>query len=186
MNSLPTLNAALNATCATLLVIGYLFIRRKRILPHQVCMGSAFLTSVAFLTSYLYYHAHVGVVAFRGQGWIRPVYFSLLLSHTALAVSIVPLAIVTLSRALRSHFDRHKRIARWTLPIWLYVSVTGVIIYFLLYHLYAAPGPTAPSYRSATFECDSERSSARYGSPRVFAGNGAGQSEESPCGERNL
>jgi uncharacterized membrane protein YozB (DUF420 family) len=138
---LPSLNAALNAICAALLVIGYLFIRSRRIRAHQLCMLSAFLSSVMFLSSYLYYHAHVGVVAFRGQGWIRPVYFSLLLSHTALAAAIVPLALLTLSRALRSHFDRHKRIARWTLPIWLYVSVTGVIIYWLLYHLYAAPAP---------------------------------------------
>ncbi|HEY1401094.1 MAG TPA: DUF420 domain-containing protein, partial [Terriglobales bacterium] len=85
------------------------------------------------------YHARVGSVAFRGQGWIRPVYFTLLASHTILAVAIVPLAVITLSRALREQFDRHKRIARWTLPLWLYVSVTGVVIYFLLYHLYAAP-----------------------------------------------
>ncbi len=139
MLSNPGLNATLNGACAVLLVTGYAFIRRRRILPHKLSMGLAFLTSVAFLISYLYYHYHVGSVHFRGQGWIRPVYFSLLFSHTVLAAAIVPLALVTLSRALRGRFDRHKRIARWTLPIWLYVSVTGVIIYWLLYHLYAPP-----------------------------------------------
>jgi uncharacterized membrane protein YozB (DUF420 family) len=102
-------------------------------------MALAFVSSTAFLVSYLLYHARVGSVAFRGQGWIRPVYFALLASHTVLAAVIVPLAVVTLSRALREQFDRHKRIARWTLPLWLYVSITGVVIYFLLYHAYAAP-----------------------------------------------
>jgi uncharacterized membrane protein YozB (DUF420 family) len=134
VSPLPTLNAALNATCAALLVTGYLFIRRRRVTPHRVCMSLAFLTSVAFLASYLYYHAQVGSVRFQGQGWIRPVYFALLASHTILAAAIVPLAIVTLTRALRGQFDRHRRIARWTLPVWLYVSVTGVVVYWLLYH----------------------------------------------------
>jgi len=133
------LNAALNASSAVLLSTGYWMIRRGRVLAHKSCMGLAFLSSTAFLVSYLLYHARVGSVAFRGQGWIRPVYFTLLASHTILAVAIVPLAVITLSRALREQFDRHKRIARWTLPLWLYVSVTGVVIYFLLYHLYAAP-----------------------------------------------
>jgi len=135
---LPTLNAILNATSAMLLVTGYLFIRRKRIWAHKICMGSAFACSVGFLTSYIYYHARVGSVPFQGRGWIRPVYFSLLFSHTVLAAITVPLALITLSRALRDQFDRHKRIAHWTLPIWLYVSVTGVIVYWLLYHLSAA------------------------------------------------
>lgn len=134
-------NAALNGLSAVLLSAGYAMIRRARVLAHQCCMVSAFLCSTAFLVSYVAYHARVGSVAFRGQGWIRPVYFALLASHTVLAVAIVPLALITLSRALREQFDRHRRIARWTLPLWLYVSVTGVAIYFLLYHLYAAPRP---------------------------------------------
>ena len=96
--------------------------------------------STAFLVSYVIYHLQVGSVGFQGQGWIRPVYFTLLGTHTVLAVTVVPLALVTLARALRGNFERHRRIARWTLPVWLYVSATGVIVYFLLYHLYAAPG----------------------------------------------
>lgn len=139
MLSHAALNATLNASSAVLLSTGYWMIRRGRVLAHKSCMGLAFLSSTAFLVSYLLYHARVGSVAFRGQGWIRPVYFTLLASHTILAAAIVPLAVITLSRALREQFDRHKRIARWTLPLWLYVSVTGVVIYFLLYHLYAAP-----------------------------------------------
>lgn len=139
MLSHAALNASLNATSAILLSTGYLMIRRGRILAHKSCMGLAFASSAVFLVSYLLYHAKVGSVPFRGQGWIRPVYFTLLASHTVLAAAIVPLAVITLSRALREQFDRHKRIARWTLPLWLYVSVTGVIVYFLLYHLYAAP-----------------------------------------------
>jgi len=96
--------------------------------------------STAFLVSYVLYHLRVGSVPFQGQGWIRPVYFTLLGTHTVLAVTIVPLAMITLARALRGNFERHRRIARWTLPAWLYVSATGVIVYFLLYHLYAALG----------------------------------------------
>lgn len=139
MLSHPTLNAALNATSAVLLSTGYLMIRRGRVLAHKSCMALAFLSSTTFLVSYVVYHLKVGSVAFQGHGWIRPVYFALLGTHTVLAAAIVPLALVTLARALREQFDRHKRIARWTLPLWLYVSVTGVVIYFLLYHLYAAP-----------------------------------------------
>lgn len=144
MVSLPAVNAALNTACATLLVAGYCFIRRRRILAHKISMGLAFLTSVAFLSCYLYYHFQVGSVKFQGQGWIRPVYYSILISHVALAAAILPLALVTLSRALRGRFDRHKRIARWTLPIWLYVSVTGIIVYWLLYHAYAPPQAALP------------------------------------------
>lgn len=140
MLSHAALNATLNASSALLLSAGYLMIRRGRILAHKSCMLLALACSTAFLVSYLIYHAKVGSVAFRGQGWIRPVYFTLLATHTILAAAIVPLALLTVSRALREQFDRHKRIARWTLPLWLYVSITGVIIYFLLYHLYAAPG----------------------------------------------
>jgi len=136
----PALNATLNATSAVLLSTGYAMIRRRRVLAHKTCMALAFACSTAFLVSYVIYHVRVGSVPFRGQGWIRPVYFALLISHVVLAAAILPLAIVTLSRALREQFDRHKRIARWTLPLWLYVSVTGVVIYFLLYHLYANPG----------------------------------------------
>lgn len=139
MISHATLNACLNATSAGLVTLGYFFIRRKRVTAHHYCMGLAFFVSTAFLISYITYHARVGSVPFRGRGWIRPVYFSLLLSHTVLAVGIVPLVLVTLSRAVRAEFDRHRRIARWTFPIWLYVSVTGVIVYWLLYHAYAAP-----------------------------------------------
>lgn len=137
MLSHPALNATLNATSAVLLSVGYAMIRRGRIPAHRACMISAFVSSSAFLVSYLLYHARVGSVAFPGQGWIRPAYFGLLISHTVLAAAIVPLALITVSRALRDRFDAHRRIARWTLPVWLYVSVTGVLIYFLLYHLYA-------------------------------------------------
>ncbi len=132
----PALNASLNALSALLLAAGYFFIRRKRIAIHRFFMGAAFLTSSLFLASYLGYHYFVGATSFSGRGWIRPVYLSILLSHTVLAALTLPLVIVTLSRALRGQFDRHRRIARWTLPIWFYVSVTGVIIYAMLYHLY--------------------------------------------------
>jgi putative membrane protein len=114
-------------------------IRRRRIRAHRACMLSAFFVSTAFLVSYVTYHIRVGNVLFQGQGWIRPVYFTLLISHVTLAIVILPLAIITLSRALREQFDRHRRIARWTLPLWIYVSVTGVIVYVMLYHLYAPP-----------------------------------------------
>lgn len=133
---LPHLNAALNSVGAVLLVTGYLCIRRKKITAHRACMVSAFLFSAAFLVSYVVYHARVGSVRFPGQGWIRPVYFGILVSHTALAALIVPLVLTTLYRAARGQFDRHRRIARWTLPLWLYVNVTGVMVYWLLYRLY--------------------------------------------------
>lgn len=139
LSSLPTFNAALNATSAMLLVIGYLFIRRRNVLAHKVCMASAFLVSMLFLTSYLYYHYHHGATSFPGTGWVRALYFSILIPHTILAAAIVPLALTTLYRAWREQFDRHKRIARWTLPLWLFVSVTGVVIYLMLYHLYPQP-----------------------------------------------
>jgi uncharacterized membrane protein YozB (DUF420 family) len=136
--SQPALNASLNALSAAFLVAGYLAIRRRRIPVHRFCMVGAFISSTLFLISYVVYHLQVGSVRFQGRGWTRPVYFTLLLSHTVLAAALVPLVLVTLSRALREQFDRHRRIARWTFPIWLYVSITGVVIYFLLYHLYAA------------------------------------------------
>lgn len=134
--TLPALNAALNATSAVLLVAGYLFIRRRKVTQHKLCMLSAFGVSCVFLVSYLTLRYYAGMTRFTGQGWIRPVYFSILTSHTILAAAIVPLALVTLSRAFRGRLDRHVRIARWTLPLWLYVSVTGVLVYWILYHLF--------------------------------------------------
>lgn len=131
---LPALNALLNATSAALLVAGYLNIRRGRREAHRRLMLAAFATSVVFLTSYLVLRYHAGVTHFTGQGWIRPVYFAILLSHTLLAAGMLPLVLVTLGRALRGRFDLHARIARWTLPVWLYVSVTGVLVYLILYH----------------------------------------------------
>jgi putative membrane protein len=131
-----TLNAALNGISAILLAAGFYFIVNGKIRQHKACMLSAFGVSSAFLISYVIYHIRVGNVRFLGEGWIRPVYFTLLISHVFLAIVILPMAIITLSRALREKLDAHKRIARWTLPLWLYVSVTGVIVYVMLYHLY--------------------------------------------------
>jgi uncharacterized membrane protein YozB (DUF420 family) len=132
---LPALNATLNATSAILLTIGWVLIRRGRWRQHRAFMIAAFCTSVLFLISYLTYHAHIGSKHFTGQGTIRLVYFTILLTHTVLAVLIVPLILITLSRALSSRFDRHRAIARWTLPLWMYVSVTGVVVYWMLYQL---------------------------------------------------
>ena len=131
---LPALNAGLNAAAALCLVGGYYWIRRRRIAAHKRLMLSALGISSLFLVSYLIYHFQVGSVAFTGTGWVRPVYYAILLSHILLAAVILPLAIVTLYRAWTERFESHKRLARWTLPIWLYVSVTGVIIYWMLYH----------------------------------------------------
>ena len=130
---LPAINATLNSLSAGLLTTGYVLIRRGRVTPHKACMLAAFGTSVLFLTSYIIYHVHVGSRPFLGEGFIRIVYFTVLVSHVALAVSVLPLALVTLSYALRARFGRHVALARWTLPIWLYVSVTGVIVYLMLY-----------------------------------------------------
>jgi putative membrane protein len=135
VSALPAVNAFLNGTSAVLLSVGFVFIRRKHIAAHRACMLSAFGVSALFLVSYLVYHAQAGSVPFQGRGWVRPVYFALLLSHIVLAAVIVPLALTTIHRAWTGRFDRHRRIARWTLPIWLYVSVTGVLIYLMLYHL---------------------------------------------------
>jgi uncharacterized membrane protein YozB (DUF420 family) len=132
---LPALNATLNATCGVLLVIGWVLIKRGRIRQHRAVMIAAVCASALFLISYLVYHAQVGSVRFTGQGAIRTVYFTVLLTHTILAAAIVPMVIVTFSRGLAGKYDRHRRIARWTLPIWLYVSVTGVIVYVMLYRL---------------------------------------------------
>jgi putative membrane protein len=136
---LPAVNAFLNGTSALLLAAGYLSIRRKRVTSHKICMGTAFGVSCLFLASYLFHHYQVGSIPFTGQGWIRPVYFTLLVSHITLAVLVLPLALVTLYRALTEQFEKHRRVARWTLPIWFYVSVTGIIVYAMLYRLY--PGP---------------------------------------------
>jgi uncharacterized membrane protein YozB (DUF420 family) len=133
----PVLNASLNGTSAVLLLVGRGLIKRGRMAAHRAVMITALVSSSLFLISYLYYHAHVGSVHFQGQGWSRPVYLSILISHTILAAAIVPLVIITLSRALQERFDRHRAIARWTFPLWLYVSVTGVVIYLMLYHLFA-------------------------------------------------
>lgn len=114
---------------------GYLFIRSGKVQAHKFCMLSAFTASTLFLISYLTYHFQVGSVPFQGQGWIRWIYFTILISHTILAAVIVPLVMLTLFRALKGNFERHKRIARWALPLWLYVSVTGVIVYWMLYRL---------------------------------------------------
>lgn len=133
ISSLPGLNAFLNSASALLLAAGWLFIRSGNVAAHRRCMLSALATSTLFLTSYLIYHYHVGSVPFTGQGWTRRLYFAILISHTSLAVTIVPLALVTLTRALKENFLAHRKIARWTLPLWLYVSVTGVIVYGMLY-----------------------------------------------------
>jgi putative membrane protein len=134
----PQINATLNGASAVLLLIGRNYIKHGRMAAHRAVMVAALVSSSLFLTSYLYYHWHVGSVHFQGQGWSRPVYFTILTSHTILAIVIVPMVIVTLSRALREHFDRHRAIARWTFPLWMYVSVTGVIVYFMLYQWFAA------------------------------------------------
>ena len=135
LRALPTLNALLNATTAALLVRGYFLIRAKRIAEHRRTMIAAFTVSTLFLVSYLVYHFQVGSVRFPGHGAARTLYLTILASHTVLAATVPPLAIVTLSRALRERFDRHRAIARWTLPIWLYVSVTGVVVYLMLYQM---------------------------------------------------
>jgi uncharacterized membrane protein YozB (DUF420 family) len=134
----PGLDASLNGTSAVLLLVGRELIRRGRMAAHRAVMITALISSGLFLTSYLYYHWHVGSVHFQGRGWVRPVYFTILISHTFLAAVIVPMIIVTLSRALRDRFDRHRAIARWTYPLWLYVSVTGVVVYLMLYHLFTS------------------------------------------------
>ena len=136
IGDLPSLNAVLNGTSAVLLVVGFLCIRRKKIAAHRACMVSAFVISTLFLVSYLTLRYYAGMTRFTGQGWIRPTYFAILISHTVLAAGIVPLVLVTLWRAVQGQFDKHVRIARWTLPFWLYVSVTGVLVYWILYQLY--------------------------------------------------
>ena len=135
LTDLPTVNATLNGAAAILLVIGWVLIRRRRIAAHRAAMIAAFSCSVLFLISYLTYHFQVGSVRFQGTGAVRTVYFTILLTHTVLAAAVPFLAVITLIRALRERFDRHRAIARWTLPIWLYVSVTGVAVYWMLYRM---------------------------------------------------
>jgi putative membrane protein len=140
--SLPPVNASLNGLSACLLAMGFVFIRRKNIIAHRNCMISAFCVSVIFLCCYLTYHTWLAVVLHRGPTrflnplWFRPIYLTILLTHTVLAIVIVPMILITLSRALRERFDQHKRIARWTWPLWMYVSITGVVVYFLLYQIF--------------------------------------------------
>lgn len=133
IGDLPLLNATLNGTAAVLLVVAYVLIRQKRVAAHRAVMISAFCVSIAFLISYLIYHAHIGSKHYTGTGVLRPIYYSVLLTHTLLAVTVPVLAVITLRRGLRMDVRRHRAIARWTLPIWLYVSVTGVVVYVMLY-----------------------------------------------------
>jgi uncharacterized membrane protein YozB (DUF420 family) len=133
IHDLPAVNATLNAVAAVLLTIAFVLIRKGRIDAHRRTMIAAFVTSSLFLVCYIVYHAQVGSVRFTRQGFVRPLYFAILVTHVALAGAVLPLAIITLSRGLKARYDRHRAIARWTLPIWLYVSVTGVLVYVLLY-----------------------------------------------------
>lgn len=133
VHDLPAVNAALNAIAGVLLVVAYVLILNRRIDAHRRVMIAAFATSSLFLICYVIYHAQVGSVPFTRQGFVRPLYFGILITHVTLAFAVPPLAIITLTRGLKAQFDRHKAIARWTLPIWLYVSVTGVLVYVLLY-----------------------------------------------------
>jgi putative membrane protein len=139
---LPAINASLNGLSAILLMLGFIFIRQKKITAHRNCMISAFCVSVIFLICYLTYHTYLGVVLHKGPtrflnpAWFRPIYLTILLTHTVLAIVIVPMILITLFRALRERFDKHKKIARWTLPLWMYVSVTGVVVYLLLYQIF--------------------------------------------------
>lgn len=133
VNDLPAVNAALNALAGLLLLTGYLFIRARRIAAHRLCMLAAFAVSSLFLVCYVVYHAEVGSVRFEREGFVRTVYFTVLITHVVLAATVPPLAIVTLTRGLKGRFPQHRAIARWTFPIWMYVSVTGVLVYVLLY-----------------------------------------------------
>jgi uncharacterized membrane protein YozB (DUF420 family) len=136
LSDLPLLNASLNATSGVLLVVGYVLIRRGRVRLHRASMISACVVSALFLTSYVIYHANIGSKPFPGRGPIRAVYFAILITHVILAATVPPLAVITLTRGLKARFDRHIAIARWTFPIWLYVSITGVIVYVMLYRMY--------------------------------------------------
>ena len=142
ISDLPLVNATLNGIAAVFLAAGFIFIKRGNPSAHRACMLAALTTSVIFLSSYLTYHIQVrAVTRFTGQGWIRPVYFFILITHVILAVAIVPLVGITVRQAIRQRWEAHRRIARWTWPLWMYVSVTGVIVYVLLYQIYPAPHP---------------------------------------------
>ncbi len=142
---LPEVNASLNTLTTMLLLLGWQFVRRGQQRAHVLCMSASLLTSTAFLASYLTYHASVGTVHFTAQGPVRTLYFVLLISHTILATAVVPLVVATVVPAIRARFDKHRRIARWTLPIWLYVSITGVLVYFMLYRWF--PSSELPGIR---------------------------------------
>ena len=142
--SLAPLNSVLNAMATVLLTAGYVFIRKRRVRAHRACMLSAFAVSTAFFVSYLTYHYHVGDVRFQGHGIVRPIYFTILITHIVLATAIVPLVPITLWRALSGNFERHRRIARWTWPIWMYVSITGVVVYLMCYRMYPPGYKVAP------------------------------------------
>jgi len=133
VHDLPAVNASLNALSGILLITGYVLIRARRIQQHRACMIAAFAASSLFLISYVVYHAQVGSVRFTRQGFVRPLYYTILITHVTLAATVLPLAIITLSRGLNARYPEHRRIARWTLPVWMYVSVTGVLVYVLLY-----------------------------------------------------
>ena len=135
-SDLPAVNASLNGLSATFLIAGYIFIKRRRPVAHRNCMIGALTASVLFLGCYLYYHFHVHRTVFKDPAWFRPIYLTILLTHTILAVAIVPMVIITVTRAAKARFELHKRIARWTWPIWMYVSTTGVLIYFILYQFF--------------------------------------------------
>ena len=137
VTDLPAVNASLNALSTVFLMLGFLFIQAKRPLAHRNCMMAALATSAIFLACYLYYHFTVrAMTKFAGEGWVRPVYFFILITHIILAVAIVPLILVTVVRALRERFDLHRKIARWTWPLWMYVSITGVVVYLMLYQFF--------------------------------------------------
>src|ERR1700686_1768111 len=142
--SLAPLNSILNAIAAVLLMAGFVFIRMRWVRAHRACMLSAVAVSTAFFTSYVIYHYHVGDVRFQGHGIIRPIYFTILITHVILAAAIVPLVLITLWRALSGNFGRHRRIARWTWPIWMYVSITGVVVYVMCYRMYPPGYNVAP------------------------------------------
>ena len=136
LSDLPPINAGLDSLSTIFLTLGYIFIRQKKITSHRNCMIAAFCTSTLFLICYLVYHYNAGRITFKDPAWFRPIYLTILLTHTVLAAVILPLVLVTLNRALKARYELHKKIARWTWPIWMYVSVTGVLIYFLLYQIF--------------------------------------------------
>ena len=154
-HSLAPLNAILNGCATLLLLAGFIFIKLKWVRAHRACMISTFVVSTIFLSSYLLYHYHVGNVRFSGHGWVRALYFAILIPHIILAGAIVPLALVTMWLALRGNFHRHRRVARWTWPLWMYVSVTGVIVYLMLYRFYTPIYP--PESPPTAFAVNSSR-----------------------------